>query len=70
MELQEKTVIVIGASSGIRAAASTLFAVKGAKVVLSARRMAQLEEIVEQIFRSDGQAVLLAGDGGVAIRLV
>jgi len=43
MELESKTIIVSGASSGIGAAAARLFASEGANVVLGARRSAELE---------------------------
>ena len=62
MELQDKSIIVTGASSGIGAAAALLFAAEGASLVLAARRSAQLAALVEQISRSNGRAVFLAGD--------
>ena len=42
MELDNKTIIITGASSGIGAAAATLFAAEGANLVLGARRLAEL----------------------------
>lgn len=62
MELESKTIIITGASSGIGAAAALLFAAEGANVVLGARRSAQLEILVEKINRRNGRAVFLAGD--------
>jgi NAD(P)-dependent dehydrogenase (short-subunit alcohol dehydrogenase family) len=62
MELRNKSIIVTGASSGIGAAAALLFAAEGAKLVLGARRSAELESLAEQIHRSHGTAVFLAGD--------
>ena len=62
MKLKNKTIIITGASSGIGAAAASLFAKSGANVVLGARREAQLEEIVGQIEHRNGHAVSLAGD--------
>jgi len=62
MELESKTIIITGASSGIGAAAALLFAAEGANVVLGARRSAQLEILVEKINRGNGRAVFLAGD--------
>ena len=38
MQLDNKTIIVTGASSGIGAAAAVMFAAEGANVVLGARR--------------------------------
>lgn len=62
MELENKTIIITGASSGIGAAASLLFAQEGANVVLGARRTDKLQTLCGQITQSNGQAVYLAGD--------
>ena len=62
MELKDKTIIVTGASSGIGAAAATLFAAEGANVVLGARRAERLEAVAAEIVRRGGTAVKLAGD--------
>lgn len=62
MELESKTIIITGASSGIGAAAALLFAAEGANVVLGARRPAELETLVEKINRGNGRAVFVAGD--------
>ena len=62
MELEGKTVIITGASSGIGAAAATLFASEGANVVLGARRATELETLVGKINRGNGRAVCVAGD--------
>jgi len=62
MELKNKTIIITGASSGIGAAAALLFAAEGANVVLGARRGPELEQLVEQITQSNGNAVFQAGD--------
>ena len=62
MELENKTIIVTGASSGIGAAAAKLFASEGVNVVLGARRGAELEAIAAAINKTDGRAVFLAGD--------
>lgn len=62
MELEKKTIIVTGASSGIGAAAALLFASEGADVVLGARRSAELEAVVQEIRRCNGCATYLAGD--------
>ena len=62
MKLKNKTIIITGASSGIGAAAALLFAKNGANVVLGARRKTHLDESVEQILQSNGNAVCLAGD--------
>jgi len=62
MMLDNKIVIVTGASSGIGAAAALLFAAEGASVVLGARRPAELQAVVSRIIQAGGKAVALAGD--------
>lgn len=62
MELENKSIVITGASSGIGAAAAALFAAEGANVVLGARRQAELETAAAAINRGDGRAVFLAGD--------
>lgn len=62
MQLKNKTIIVTGASSGIGAAATLMFAAEGANVVLGARRKALLDRLTAQIIETGGVAVSLAGD--------
>jgi len=62
MELENKSIIITGASSGIGAAAAALFAAEGANVVLGARRSAELESLASTINHGTGRAVYLAGD--------
>ena len=57
MSLQDKVVVIMGASSGIGAATAKLLASKGAKVTIAARRMNRLEEIKQAIPDSDILAV-------------
>ena len=57
-----KVAIVTGASSGIGRATAKLFAQEGAKVVVGARREAELAELVREIKAAGGEAVALAGD--------
>src|SRR5258705_9900450 len=54
--------IVTGASSGIGRATAKLFAAEGAKVVVGARREAELAGLGAGIKGSGGSAVSLAGD--------
>ncbi|MGF6479627.1 SDR family oxidoreductase [Paraburkholderia sp. JPY419] len=60
--LTGKVAIVTGASAGIGRAAAKLFAAEGAKVVVAARREAELDTLVSEIARDGGTAVPLAGD--------
>ncbi|WP_172297954.1 SDR family oxidoreductase [Pseudoruegeria sp. HB172150] len=62
MILENKTVIITGASSGIGAAAARLFAREGANLVLGARRAERLEVLVAELSSSGGRAEYLAGD--------
>jgi NADP-dependent 3-hydroxy acid dehydrogenase YdfG len=55
--IEDKVVIITGASSGIGEASARLLAAKGAKVVLGARREDRLKQLVEEIRSNGGQAV-------------
>jgi NADP-dependent 3-hydroxy acid dehydrogenase YdfG len=54
--IQDKVVVITGASSGIGEATAKLLASKGAKVVLGARRENKLKQIVKEIGKNGGQA--------------
>lgn len=60
--LAGKVAIVTGASSGIGRATAKLFAKEGAKVIVAARREAELASLVKEIAAEGGEAVALAGD--------
>lgn len=55
--IQNKIVIITGASSGIGEATAKELASKGAKLVLAARREAQLKKLQEDIQNQGGQAI-------------
>jgi NADP-dependent 3-hydroxy acid dehydrogenase YdfG len=55
--IEDKVVVITGASSGIGEATAKLLASKSAKVVLGARREDKLKQIVDEIEKDGGQAV-------------
>lgn len=61
-QLDGKTAIVTGASSGIGREAALLFAEHGAKLVLVARRRGELERLADEIRDNGGDAVAVAGN--------
>jgi len=62
MPVQDKVVIITGASSGIGEATAKLLADKGAKVVLGARREEKLKQITDDITSDNGEAVYQVTD--------
>lgn len=56
MAIQDKVVIITGASSGIGEATAKLLASKGAKVILGARREDKLKKITAEIKNEGGEA--------------
>lgn len=62
MELRNKSIVIVGASSGIGAAAARLFAREGANLVLGARRGGELEHLAQEVATLGGRAAFLAGD--------
>ncbi|MBB3153879.1 NADP-dependent 3-hydroxy acid dehydrogenase YdfG [Paenibacillus endophyticus] len=60
--IQDKVIIITGASSGIGQATALLLGKYGAKVVLAARREERLKAIAEQIQQIGGSAVYVKTD--------
>lgn len=61
-ELQGKVVLITGASSGFGADAARLFAKKGCRVVLAARRLERLQSLAREIQDSGGEALCIPMD--------
>jgi NAD(P)-dependent dehydrogenase (short-subunit alcohol dehydrogenase family) len=62
MKLENKVVLVTGASSGIRNEIAKLIAKEGASVVVVAKRKENLENLVKQIETDGGKAFAVEGD--------
>ncbi len=60
--LDGKVAIITGSNSGVGAATAKLFAKEGAKVVISARRLPQLEEVAEEIRANGGEVLVVQTD--------
>ena len=54
--IEDKVIVITGASSGIGQATAKYLASKGAKVVMGARRVDRLKEIATEIEAAGGQA--------------
>lgn len=62
MRLENKSVVVTGASSGMGKAIVELFAKEGANIVAVARRKERLEELAASLKDVPGRVVILQGD--------
>jgi len=60
--IHEQVVVLMGASSGIGREAALRFAPRGAKVVLSARSLPELEALAEEIRAAGGTATAVAAE--------
>lgn len=60
--LSDKVVLITGASSGFGQDAACLFARRGCKVVLAARRLDRLQELAERIRSQGGEALAVPVD--------
>jgi short-subunit dehydrogenase len=62
MSADRPVIIITGASSGIGEATARLFSSRGFRVVLAARRIDRLEELVEEIIAKSGEALAVVTD--------
>jgi short-subunit dehydrogenase len=62
--LNEQTIVITGASSGIGLATSRSAAAKGAKLVLASRNQEALEKLQQEIRSEGGQAIYTVADVG------
>ncbi|MBQ8502676.1 MAG: SDR family oxidoreductase [Clostridia bacterium] len=60
--LEGKVAIITGGNSGVGAATAKKFAAEGAKVVITARREAQLEAVANEIKEAGGEVLPVVGD--------
>ena len=60
--MQDKVIIVTGASSGLGAATARQLAAEGAKVVLAARRRDNGEKVLRDIKDAGGEGVFVQAD--------
>jgi len=61
MKLENKVVLVTGASSGIRNEIAKLFSKEGASIVLIAKRKENMENLIKQIENNGGKAIAVSG---------
>ena len=60
--LDGKVAIITGGNSGVGAATAELFAKEGAKVVITARRKPQLDEVADKIKAIGGEVLAVPTD--------
>ena len=62
MQLNDKVAFITGAGSGIGKAAALLFAQEGARVVAMSRTMEEIQQTVDQITETGGEAIAVECD--------
>lgn len=62
MQLTDKVAFITGAGSGIGKASALLFAQEGAKVVCMSRTLEEIQQTVDQITETGGQAIAIECD--------
>jgi NAD(P)-dependent dehydrogenase (short-subunit alcohol dehydrogenase family) len=62
LELDDKVVLIVGASAGIGAATARLLVVEGARVALVARRTSELAKMAAQMGGAAGNVLTFTGD--------
>ena len=66
--IQDKVVLITGASSGIGEATARVLAAQGARVVLGARRIERLQQLSDAITADGGTAVVrLSGEADLPL---
>ncbi len=60
--LEGKIALITGGNSGVGAATAKKFAAEGAKVVITARREAQLQAVADEIIAAGGEVLAVVGD--------
>ena len=61
-QIKNKVIVITGASSGIGKAIAMLLADRGAKIIVGARRVDELEKLVKDISNAGGEAVYSVTD--------
>lgn len=64
-QFEDKVALVTGGNSGIGKSAAIMFAERGAKVVIAARRVEEGEKVVDEIRGKGGDAIFVKTDVGV-----
>jgi NAD(P)-dependent dehydrogenase (short-subunit alcohol dehydrogenase family) len=60
--LDERVILIVGASAGIGAATARLLVAEGARVSMVARRASELEALAEELRRAGGAVLTFTGD--------